>query len=199
MRNLALKRVAMCTLATAALCAYSTTNYWDNNGSTAGFGTAGGTLNLASPASSLVLNNTSNTINTVLTGASGIQVHTDNYRLTHKSYLTTTPEIIFTDAILADYRAASGVMGGSFIGANLTLQADAYHFVNDGTTVTFQLQVDDKDFIKCVKVGLKQSGADITALAVYAKNISSITQPLGYNFDLGGNVTTVATSGTVKA
>ncbi|MDA3923629.1 MAG: autotransporter-associated beta strand repeat-containing protein [Kiritimatiellae bacterium] len=263
MKKSVLTGTVILTLTAATLCSYGTTNYWDNNGSTAGFGTAGGiwgsegkwsgdsngistpavtnttafddlffgtatnglatgivtvdstnqafgtitfgadsgeitlsngTLNLASPASSIIINNRSNIIDTVLAGTNGLQIYKEEGRLTYSSYLTKTPTTIFSNATLADYIYADGILGGDSITGG-TIPATAFYFSNNGTTATYQLQAEDGTHIKCVKVELTQVGADIAARAIYAKYFTGAT--LGYNFDLGGGTDgTVATSQT---
>ena len=260
MKNSVLIGIAILTLTATTLCSYGTTNYWDNNGSIAGFGGAGGiwgtegkwssdstgistpavtnttasddlffgtasnglatgtitvdstnqafrtmtfgnasgeitlsngTLNLASPASSIIINNTSNIIDTVLAGTNDLQVYKEGFELNYTSYLTASPVTIFTNATLANYIGAGGILGGGWISGD-TAPATAFYFSNNGTTATYQLQADNGGYIKCVKVELTQSGADIAARAIYAKNLSGGT--LGYNFDPAPNNSTIATS-----
>ena len=256
--------LAAIALLTGTFTVYGTTNYWDNNGDTPGFGSAGGTwgvdanwstnstgasipvitntttadnlyfgtdidgiatgsitvsdtnqafnamtfgaesgeitlsngtLNLASPASTIIVNNSSNTINSVLAGTGGLTMFKEGFELSYTSFLTTSLVSIFPNATLANYMAAGGMLDGGYI-TDGPLPATSYYFSNNGTTATYQLQTEDGVYIKCVKVELTQSGSDIAARAVYAKNISGGT--LGENFDLAPNNGTIATSQTAN-
>jgi len=237
--------------------AYGTTNYWDNNGETSGFGTAGGTwgtegkwssdstgtsvpavtnttasddlifgtatdgleagtvsvdgttqafgtmtfgeasgeiilsggtLNLAAPASTVTVNNSSNTIGSVLAGTNGLQKGTSG-PLTYTSFLTASPTTIFPNKTLSDYVSAGGVIDGGWINR---LPSVGYYFSNNGTTATYQLQALDGGYTKCVGIELTQVGADITARVRYAKNVSG--SYLGIDFDPLANNGTIAIS-----
>lgn len=151
---------------------------------------ANGTLNLASPASVIMVNNSSNTINSALAGIGGLTIQGEKlHELTYTSYLTTNPVVIFPNARLADYTAGNSILAGAWIPEG---PANVYHFLNNGTTATYQLQAEDDGYIKCVKIELTQAGPDIAARAVYAKSLKPGT--LGYNFDFGGNNSKIATS-----
>lgn len=142
---------------------------------------SGGTLNLAAGVSSLIANNASNTIGSVLTGGA---LHKPG-RLHHTAFLTTTAGLVFPNARLADYKGADGIMGGGSITGG-SRPAQAYHFSNDGSTCTYQLQqILDTPWTKCVKVELTQVGADIHGRALYAKYINN-GGVLGLDFDLPG-------------
>ncbi|MDA3923507.1 MAG: autotransporter-associated beta strand repeat-containing protein [Kiritimatiellae bacterium] len=264
MKRCVMTIMAVIGLLAGTFSAYGTTNYWDNNSDTTGFGTAGGTwgsegnwstnsfgasapsvtntttadflhfgtatdglaagtitvdstnqafntmtfgeasgeiilsngtLNLSSPASTIMVNNSSNTITSVLAGSGGLTIKKEGFELAYTSYLTTSPISIFTNATLGSYIGVEGILGGGWITGG-TVPATAYYFSNNGTTATYQLQAVNGGYIKCVKVELIQSGSDITARAVYAKNLSEGT--LGYNFDSGGTGTTIATSLTTN-
>jgi fibronectin-binding autotransporter adhesin len=151
---------------------------------------SGGTLDLATPMAGFVLANDSNTVGSVLAGAAGIQkVGTVHYG----AFLTGSAVTIFTGARLADYDDADGIMGGAWVNGGNPVAAEAYHFSNDGSTATYQLQVYDGGHTKCVKVELTQSGANIAGRVVYAKYYPSQNN-LGFDFDGGGNGGTIATS-----
>ncbi|MDD2599762.1 MAG: autotransporter-associated beta strand repeat-containing protein [Kiritimatiellae bacterium] len=262
MKNTALNSFLVFSLATATLWANSTTKYWDNNGISGGFGTAGGSwggeakwssdstgaatpeftdtttddtlyfgtesdglatgtitvegsaqafksmsfgaasgeitltngvLNLAAPTSTITINNTSNTINTVLAGTGGLEVYREVAKLTYNSFLTEVPVTIFTNTVLADHAVVGGLMDGASI-TDGPIPAIAFYFSNNGSTATYQLQAQQHEYIKCIKIELSQSGADITAKVIYAKYISGGS--LGYDFDLGGNPFNIAASPT---
>lgn len=110
--------------------------------------------------------------------------------LTYSSFLTPTATTIFTGATLADFTSGSGVMDGGWVTGS-DIPADGYFFSNDGSTASFQMQIDNGGFIKTVKVELAQSGADITGRADYAKYTSG---SLGFDFDGGGIVAPIATT-----
>ncbi len=112
--------------------------------------------------------------------------------LTHSSFLTSGAATLFTGAALADYVGADGVMGGAWVNGGAPAPAQPYYFSNDGATCAFQLQTLGGGFTKCVKVELTQVGADLAGRVLYAKYVSG--SQLGYNFDTGGNVGTIATS-----
>ena len=116
---------------------------------------------------------------------------THNEPVSHTGYIQTSATVIFPDANLPDYLSASGNMGGGWIAGEP--QAAVYFFAFDGVKASCQFQVLDDVHTKCVKVEFTQVGPDIAARAVYAKYLSNTFQ-LGYNFDTGGNATSVATS-----
>ena len=111
------------------------------------------------------------------------------------NFLTTTPQMVFPNARLADYQSAYGWLGGSSV-ANGPVFAAGSYFSNDGQTATVQLQIENGSpppvYTKCVKVELTQVGSDIHARAVYAKYTTGGS--FGFNFDLGGTSVAVATS-----
>ena len=114
--------------------------------------------------------------------------------VTYGSFLTTTPAVIFENYDLADCVGADGVLGGTSFDNGWGLSADAYHFSNNGTTATYQLQGLESPFTKCVKVELTQSGANIAGRVVYARYI--VGSQLGYDFDTGANENDIATGHT---
>lgn len=147
---------------------------------------AGGTLTPAAPLAPVAIENASNTLASALAGAGGIHLVTAP-RLTATNFLTAASATLFTNAVLADYIHAGGILSGAWVPRQ---PANAYHFVRSGETATFQLQVVHDGYTKCVKVELAQSGSDITGRAVYAKNLSGSN--LGFDFDAGGTDTTLA-------
>ena len=76
----------------------------------------------------------------------------DGRSVTHNEFLTATATTIFPSATLSDYLGADGVMGGASVFSTAPFPADAYHFSNNGTTCTFQLQIYDGGHTKCVKI-----------------------------------------------
>lgn len=90
-----------------------------------------------------------------------------------------SPTTVFPATSVATITSAGGVMNGGWIGSNTP--AGTYHFSNNGTLVTYQLQFYDGSFTKVAKVQMSQSGADVVAHQVYAKYKSG--NHLGANFD----------------
>ena len=110
---------------------------------------------------------------------------------TYASYLTPDPTVILLNTSLSDCVGAGGKVGGAYVN-NSPCQAAAYHFRRQDATVTFQLQIRNDVYTKCVKVELTQAGKDIAARAVYAKYVDG--SHLGFDFDSGGNPGSIATS-----
>lgn len=152
-----------------------------------------GTLNLSAPASTITENNTSNTIASVLAGTSGLNKFRPD-SLTYTNFLTESFATLFSNMTLSVFVDATALMGGSSITGTST-PGNSYYFVNNGTNATVQIQTYNGGHTKCVKIELMQSGPNITGRAVYAKYLSSVNQ-LGYNFDTGGSVQSIATSYT---
>lgn len=148
----------------------------------------GGTLTPAAPLASIAVENSSNTLASALAGDGGIRL-TSPALLTATNFLTATPATLFTDATLADAIHAGGILEGASIPRQ---PANAYHFTNNGATVTFQLQALHDNHTKCVKVELIQDGTDIKGRAVYAKYITG--NDLGFDFDTGGTPVDLATT-----
>jgi len=256
--------VILFALSVGTLPTLGTTNYWDNNGDTAGFGVAGGswgaeakwsadstgasvptvtdttdsddlifgtavnglasgtitvngvnqafrsitfeaasgsitlsngTLNLAAPASTLTVNNTSNTIASVLAGFNGLGTYEANAR-TYTNFLTASSTILFTNVTLSRFVRVAAIMSGSSISYTNT-PASPYYFTNSGSTATVQMQAYNGGYTKCVKVELTQSGSDIAGRVLYAKYHSSGLNVIGYDFDAGGGTdNSIATSYT---
>lgn len=153
---------------------------------------SGGMLTLAEPSSRVVVNNDSNVIASVLSGAGGLRKYVPSV-LTCTNFLTETSAVLFTDAVLSEYAYAGGILHGGWVAK---LPASAYHFVNDGATATAQLQVLHDGITKCVKIELTQAGPDIEGRTVYAKYVSG--SQLGYDFDGGGTASTLTDSPSVN-
>jgi autotransporter-associated beta strand protein len=153
-----------------------------------------GTLALSTPSSTITLNGATNTIGSSLAPGGSLAVRAVNsiYRNNAFPPLTPSEVIVFTNASLVNCASAGATMGGAWIngGSATPTAAMVYFWTNDGTTATFQVQTIDGGFIKCVKVQLSQSGANIVGKALFAKYT---TGNLGFNFDTGGTVGTVAT------
>ena len=115
---------------------------------------------------------------------------TSETALTYPAYQTPTATVIFPNATLANFTRANGWVDGGYV-SGTDVPSQGYKFANDGTTATFQLRILDDVYTKCVKVELKQAGADITGRAVYAKYINGSN--LNFDFDTGGNAGTIAT------
>ena len=111
-----------------------------------------------------------------------------------------TSAVAFPNATLADFAGAAGYLGGNNISGRC-VPAQVYFFTNNGATATYQLQAFNGGYTKCVKIELAQSGADITARAVYAKYYGTVNaNVLGIDFDTasGLNAGTVVTSFTAS-
>jgi autotransporter-associated beta strand protein len=255
--------VILFALSIGTFSAQGTTNYWDNNGDTAGFGTAGGiwgteakwsadstgaslpavtdttasddlvfgtadnglvsgtitvngvnqafrsmtfgaasgaitcsngTLTLAAPASTITVNNTSNTLASVLAGSNGLGIY-EATALTYTNFLTASSTILFTNANLASFVRVAAIMSGNAISFTNT-PAAPYYFSNNGSTATMQMQAYNGGYTKCVKIELTQSGSDIAGRALYAKYHSSGANVIGFDFDTGGTGNSIATSYT---
>jgi autotransporter-associated beta strand protein len=154
-----------------------------------------GTLNLATPTSDILVNNSSsNVIASALAGASGVNLFRT---LNYTSFLTTTSVTLFPNATLSDCTGIVATMAGQNID-NQPQQGTPCFFTNNGTTATVQMQIYNGGYTKCVKIELTQSGNNIAGRAVYAKYASNGGNT-GYNFDIGGNNNTVATNTTSSA
>jgi len=153
---------------------------------------SGGTLSLASPASRITVQNSSATLAAALAGTNGLHKYQADTLLS-TNFLTATSSVIFSNASLAAYVSAGTIVHGGWI---VKSPAAAYHFSNSGTAATWQSQILDGGFTKCVKVELTQAGADIAARAVYAKYITG--SQLGFDFDTGGSVGTIAESASAN-
>lgn len=97
-----------------------------------------------------------------------------------------TPTVVFPGASLASIVSVGGAMQGAWIPASTP--AGTYHFRNDGTVVTYQLQFFDGTYTKVAKVQMTQSGADVVAYQVYAKYKAG-------NY-VGGDFDTLAVNGS---
>ncbi|MDD2599442.1 MAG: autotransporter-associated beta strand repeat-containing protein [Kiritimatiellae bacterium] len=146
---------------------------------------SGATLNLASPSSAIIARNVANTnvIGVVLAGDNALQFRgKEELTVTYSSTLPAhlTPVTIVTNRQLADCIAAGGSLGGTAIGAAKV--ATAWFFTNNGTTASCQLQILDGSWIKCVKIELRQVGADITIRTLYGAHIQDFNG-IGTDFD----------------
>ena len=157
-------------------------------------------LTLANP---IALNaNQTWTVNTAkgltnLGGVSGaynltVSGSTSNYA----SFLPATPTTatIFANAYLTNVTGAGGTMGGAYVngGSGVPLPATACYFVNNGSVATYQLQAIDSPYVKCVKVQLTQSGANIIATVLYARYVTA--SAVGNNFEVNYTAGTIAAS-----
>ena len=155
-----------------------------------------GTLNLAAPSSTILVNNASNMIASVLAGTNGLNnTYTPGTRLTCTSFLTSASVTLFPNANLSDCVGVTATMAGGFVN-NGPIPAMPYYFSNHRTTATVQMQITNDVYTKCVKIELTQVGTDIAGRAVYAKFVTGFLP--GFNFDTGGNPGTIATSKTAE-
>lgn len=152
-----------------------------------------GALKLATLASTLVLNNTTNTIASPLAAGGGLTVRSVRPLLCD-GFPSTTERVLFANATLADYTGATVKMAGSSIASSSTIPTPGfvYFWVNDGTNASFQAQTYEGGHTKVVKMALRQVGANITGKALYAKHCSPDGNKLGNNFDNEGAGSSVA-------
>ncbi|MDD2598535.1 MAG: hypothetical protein PHO37_04845 [Kiritimatiellae bacterium] len=153
-----------------------------------------GTLAFATPASTVRLNSITNTIASTLAPGGKLSVRSLRPLLCD-GFPTTTESILFANATLADYTGAESKMGGAAISNGLPTPtpASVYHWVNDGTNASFQVQTYNNGHTKAVKIALRQAGPHIAGKALYAKHCDPDANILGYDFDQGGAASTVAT------
>ncbi|MDD5707357.1 MAG: hypothetical protein PHR35_15650 [Kiritimatiellae bacterium] len=114
----------------------------------------------------------------------------------YDGYLTTNATVIASNTALSSVTGliASRMQGKS---VNKPGLGGIYHYSNNGTMAVYQVQREDGTWTKCVKVQMEQSGADITARAIYAKYDATASHPAGFDFDTGGTATVLATNDTV--
>lgn len=110
------------------------------------------------------------------------------------NFLKTTPQMIATNAALYTIENIEASIAGASVD-NDYASASIYHFAKTATNATFQAQLYDGGHTKCVKVELLPLGNTIQARTLYAKYILS-ADVRGYNFDTGGNSSTLATTFT---
>lgn len=153
-----------------------------------------GTLAFATPAATLRLNSTENTIASALAPGNSLTVRSVR-PLICDGFPTTVERILFANAALADYTGAEAKIGGAWTssGPSTPIPASVYHWVNDGTSASFQVQTFDGGHTKVVKIALRQAGAHIAGRAVYAKHCDPDGNILGNDFDYEGTGSTVAT------
>ena len=112
--------------------------------------------------------------------------------------LTAESQLLFSGVSLSDVEYIQGTMTGVFGNASKTLtlstasaatsDGGAFHFTNDGTTLTAQFQVKSYSTCRnCIKVQLVQVGADIYGQIAYEKsgytNGGNPPPALGDNWD----------------
>ena len=94
-------------------------------------------------------------------------------RSTYSGIVPTTNSVLFTGVNLADVRSVKANFGSGAMACDGTATpATAYHFANDGATLTVQFQGYLGDYTKCVKLQLVQDGADISGRAVYTAYVN---------------------------
>ena len=87
---------------------------------------------------------------------------------TYSSVVPTTDTVMFTGVSLAGVKSVSAWVTGDSMGtAGNIAPATAYHYSNDGTTLTVQFQVYLGDYTKGVILQLTQDGNDIKGRAIY--------------------------------
>ena len=119
-----------------------------------------GTLNLGAPLAKIATYNSSNTIATVLAGASDL--YSGFYKvedLNYNEFLATTNKVLFHNATPIEFTAVYGVFDGISIGN--PLPAKGFNLVNTGTSLTCQMQALENLNLKCVKIELTQDGNNI--------------------------------------
>ena len=92
---------------------------------------------------------------------------------TYSGVVPTTETVMFTGVSLADVKSVSAWMNPDSLGtAGKNAIATAYHYSNDGTTLTVQFQAYLGDYTKGVVLQLTQDGADIKGKALYARYVN---------------------------
>ena len=91
--------------------------------------------------------------------------------MAYSSYLQTTPTQIASNESLASLTSVGGTMGGLYITGG-AIPGTAYFLANSGGTATYQLQVVDSPYAKCVVVELTQVGNNIDAQALSRSTLS---------------------------
>ena len=132
------------------------------------------------------------TVSGVVSGTSGLTIGANATTVTSSTFLTGTAQALFTNTTLSSVTATSGQMGGGYVNSGVPVAGTGYLLSNNGSTATYWLEILDGGYTKGVKVELAQSGANVTARALSAKYLSGSS--LGYNFDAGGAVGTLATT-----
>lgn len=89
---------------------------------------------------------------------------------------------IVTNRRLVDCIAAGGKLGGSGAIPGGPYASGGYFFENNGMTATWQLQILDGGWIKCVKAELRQVGPDISIQTLYGAHIQN-SYGIGTDFD----------------
>ena len=85
---------------------------------------------------------------------------------TYSNVVPATETVLFTNVNLADVKSVSAWVTGDSMGtAGKIAPATAYHYSNDGATLTVQFQVYLGDYTKGVVLQLTQDGADIKGKA----------------------------------
>lgn len=148
----------------------------------------------ATPTATVQLNSITNTIASPLVAGGKLTVRSVRPLLCD-GFPTLVERTLFANATLADYTGAEAKMGGLWIANESTTPTPAavYHWVNDGTNATFQVQTFDGGHTKVVKIALRQAGPHIAGRAVWAKHCDPDGNILGADFDGTGVVSTVAT------
>jgi len=145
----------------------------------------------------LIYNSSSNqTFSGVISGIGSLKTGAavSDATIVFSEFLTSNVVTIATNKTLADYVDAYGIMGGAYINEKRPSVSSVYFFSNNTATATFQLQVYDGGYTKCVKLELTQNGTDISGRTVYAKYIGG--NNLGIDFDSNGTAYSIATSYT---
>ena len=156
---------------------------------------SGGTLELVEPASTVCLNSITNTLGSVLALAGGLSVCSHSTVICD-GFPVGAERVLFANARLSDYTGVEAKMGGAWIASASTTPtaATVYHWNNDGTNASFQVQCLDGGHTKVVKIELRQDGAHIVGKAAYAKHCSATHgNKLGNDFDSEGDGSTIAT------
>ena len=87
---------------------------------------------------------------------------------TYSGTVPATDTVLFTGVNLADVKSVSAWFGGASMGtAGKSAPTTAYHYSNDGTTLTVQFQAYLGDYTKGVALQLTQDGADIKGKSLY--------------------------------
>ena len=92
---------------------------------------------------------------------------------TYSSIVPATDTVMFTGVSLADVKSVSAWMAPASLGTGgKNAIATAYHYSNDGTTLTVQFQAYLGDYTKGVVLQLTQDGSDIKGKALYTRYVN---------------------------
>jgi autotransporter-associated beta strand protein len=103
----------------------------------------------------------------------------------HAAFIPAAPDAatVLSGAALADISGAVAVMNGASVSGG-PVPAQCFHWRAESGGVTFQVQILNDIYTKCVKVLLSRQGDGIAASVLYARYLSQFR--LGFDFDTSG-------------